>query len=201
MAEGKLGLLSRPFADTTEEVVIEIQGQHINPAVISAENGFVIRGDLQPFFEINDVTRITFRGEKSTSVTVDTSSSLLAHTDARNFVGNLQNRDDLEMLFPSNALIKPSLTVESRPAARVSGEPVLLVQITSDRGTQAEFEGRMENVIQEFGGESLVNFNFLEDEGKVAHMTTPAFFDLQMLGELQRDNNVSFAYSSIERGA
>lgn len=152
MAKGRFGL-PRPFAIEKEELNIEIQtDERIQEATASAANGMVIRGELNPFFEISGVTHLseqTVDGHElpgSTSVRIDVTDSFVNRGDIRMFINNLNDLIE-NRVFESEVGLLPSISVNRR-LADPEQVPQLLIRITTSRGTREEFEREANELLE-----------------------------------------------------
>lgn len=144
MARGRFGF-PRPFAIEKELVTIRILNpEKINEATISSANGFIIGGELQPFFKIDNVYHLEKQAVEGkelkphTNVNVDVEEDMLERGDVMVFISNIRDITGLS-IFPDDVVLTPSISVNRR-LVEESQIPKLIMKIQSNRGTQDEFE-------------------------------------------------------------
>jgi len=160
MPEGPLGM-ERPF-DHEEPilgVLIETEA-NIPKATAESANGYMIDGERDPFFEIEDVSdRQLIPGlDRHQTIFVDDSVEV---QDIMLFINNLKDVTG-ETIYPSDVYFSPT-TKTSRPLTKSSTTPALRFKITSSRGTNSEFRESVKgNIINEYT--EIQDYEFVDGE-------------------------------------
>lgn len=183
MPEGPLGF-ERLIGDEEAQLAISIPTtKSITKATVESANGYVISGELRPFFEVDSVARGSpFPDIDEEHIVVFTSDSADIQ-DIKMMHSNLSRDFGVESFFNSIRL-SPSAST-GRPLTSASNTPKLLFKIESSRGTPDEFRSAVNDVI-------LEEFNFVSqpefiDGENIAYITAEAVVSLGIVDDWASD--------------
>lgn len=182
MSEGPLGM-ERPFDKEKPILGVLIETEaNIPKATAESANGYMINGERDPFFEIEDVSdRQLIQGlDRHQTIFIDGSVEV---QDVILFINNLKDVTG-ETTFPSDVYFSPT-SKTSRPFTESSTTPALRFRVTSSRGTNNEFTKAINDVIvNEY---SPINDISIAEQENAAYITMPGNIPFKTVKSWSKD--------------